>query len=56
MAKDRVNITPLLDHLFRVGDIKTKEDLQMLIKALREKPDEIAFDPKFLADVMKKTS
>ena len=48
---DRVNITPMLEHIFGTGQIKTPEDLKLLIKTLREDPDKVIFNAKDMAKI-----
>lgn len=48
------NITPILEHLFGTSEIKTKEDLQMLVDALRSMPEDTEINTESMAEIMSK--
>ena len=48
----RVNITPALEQIFGVANIKSKADLLLLIEALEESDSDNIFDTEAMAKTM----
>lgn len=46
------NITPILEHLLGTSEIKTKEDLQMLVDALESMPPDTEINTESMAEIM----
>jgi len=51
-TEKRQNITPILDHIFGIGEINSKEDLETLIEVLEEMGDQPLFSSENMSKLM----
>lgn len=52
--EDKINITPILEHILGISKINSEEDLRLLIKVLRDGGNRPLLNSKNMADLMER--